>query len=107
MHFNKIYSKIIGSVAVTALALGGAAALSSCEDDLELKSYTSEDLDYAFKDEYSAELFVRGCYRGLIHDENYYQLNSGETITLPTPDGPTDSRWLLGNYDFDPILPAT
>lgn len=107
MHFNKIYSKIIGSVAVTALALGGAAALSSCEDDLELKSYTSEDLDYAFKDEYSAELFVRGCYRGLIHDENYYQLNSGETITLPTPEGPTDSRWLLGNYDFDPILPAT
>ncbi len=93
-------------MAVAALALGSAAALSSCEDDLELKSFTQDDIEYAFKDEYNAELYVKGCYRGLIHEENYRQMNTGETITLPCEEALSGGKWMVGNYDFDPILPA-
>ena len=52
---------------IAMLSLGGAT--TSCSDWLEMPSYTSVDQDTAFESEESAELFVMGCYRGLVPSE--------------------------------------
>ena len=64
-------------LSVMALSMG----MTSCADWLEMPSYTSADSETVFKNEEAAELFVTGCYRGIIPTEMVYQLMAGETVT--------------------------
>ena len=63
-------------VAILSFSLG--MSMTSCTDWLEMESYTSDDVDYIFENETKADLFVQGCYRGLIHKEMFYNLGMGE-----------------------------
>lgn len=91
---------------IAMLSLGGAT--TSCSDWLEMPSYTSVDQDTAFESEESAELFVMGCYRGLVPSELIYQLAAGETVTHSCEDATTNnSKYAICNWSFDPYKPNT
>lgn len=55
MKINKIF------VAVMA-----AIGLTSCNDWLDMEAYKSDDTEFAFQNETNADLFVQGCYRGIV-----------------------------------------
>lgn len=103
MNKKKIYSILTAS-----LLFGVTTTLTSCEDLLDKPSFTDDSIDFVFSTESSAEAYVKGCYRGLIHEEQYRQYNSGETITMPCEEElRNSSKWQIGNYYYDPVLPAT
>lgn len=91
-------------VAILSFSLG--MSMTSCTDWLEMESYTSDDVDYIFENEAKADLFVQGCYRGLIHKEMFYNLGMGETVVHTAEDG-FSSKYKACNYDFDPLVPTT
>lgn len=82
--------------------------MTSCSDWLEMEAYTSDDIETTFSDEVRADKFVQGCYRGLIHNEMFYQLGMGETVMHSCEDGSTNnSKYMMCNYKFDALIPAT
>lgn len=91
-------------VAILSFSLG--MSMTSCTDWLEMESYTSDDVDYIFENETKADLFVQGCYRGLIHKEMFYNLGMGETVVHTAEDN-FSSKYKACNYDFDPLVPTT
>lgn len=106
---NKIYCfKTVRSLLAAVTLLGaGAMILSSCEDTLELKSYTKDDTDFAFRDENNADLFVQGIYSSLIHEEYFRSGNCGETTTIEAPDNisATGGKWGMCCYNYQPNTP--
>lgn len=96
--------KILFSITVLSFSLG----MTSCQDWLDMPSYTDPDSETVFLNEDMAELFVLGCYRGLIHQEMYYHLGMGETVMHSSEDGSTNnSKYRICNYSYDPMVPAT
>lgn len=93
-------------VIMAALSLTLGMSTTSCSDWLDMKSYTSDDVDYIFENEAKADLFIQGCYRGLIHKEMFYNLGMGETVVHTAEDG-FSSKYKACNYDFDPLAPTT
>lgn len=94
------------------LVLLSACVLSlgmvSCSDWLEMPSKTSADRETVFINEDAAELFVVGCYRGIVPTELYYQLAAGETITHSCEDGTTNnSKYNICNWSYDASSPYT
>lgn len=100
-NFNKVRSIL----AAIALVGGGSMILSSCEETLELPSYTKDDTDFAFRDENNADLFVQGIYGGLVHEEFYRQANTGEMTTIAAEDAFEGNKHYLSNYGYDPTAP--
>lgn len=99
--------KLILSALVT-VSLSLETSMTSCSDWLEMEAYTSDDIETTFSDEVRADKFVQGCYRGLIHNEMYYQLGMGETVMHSCEDGSTNnSKYMMCNYKFDALIPAT
>lgn len=97
---------ILSALVTVSLSLG--TSMTSCSDWLEMEAYTSDDIETTFSDEVRADKFVQGCYRGLIHNEMYYQLGMGETVMHSCEDGSTDnSKYMMCNYKFDALIPAT
>lgn len=97
---------ILSALVTVSLSLG--TSMTSCSDWLEMEAYTSDDIETTFSDEVRADKFVQGCYRGLIHNEMYYQLGMGETVMHSCEDGSTNnSRYMMCNYKFDALIPAT
>lgn len=97
---------ILSALVTVSLSLG--TSMTSCSDWLEMEAYTSDDIETTFSDEVRADKFVQGCYRGLIHNEMYYQLGMGETVMHSCEDGSTNnSKYLMCNYKFDALIPAT
>lgn len=95
---------------LTAFAVISVPALTlcSCEDLLDKPSFTNDSVDFVFSNENNAEVYVKGCYRGLIHEEQYRQYNTGETVTIPCEEElRNSSKWQIGNYYYDPMLPST
>ena len=91
-------------LSVVALSMG----MTSCADWLEMPSYTSADLETGFKNEEAAELFVTGCYRGIIPTEMVYQLMAGETVTHSSEDGTTNNgKYNICNWFYDSTSPYT
>lgn len=87
------------------LLLGG---MTSCNDWLEMPSYNSSDTETVFENEATADMYVQGCYRGLIHQEMYYQLGMGETVMHSSEDGSTNnSKYNVCNYFYDTTSPYT
>lgn len=100
-RFNTVRSFI----AAFALIGGGSMLLSSCEDTLDLPSYTKDDTDFAFRDEHNADIFVQGIYGGLVHEEFYRQANTGEMTTMAAEDQFEGNKHYLSNYAYDPTAP--
>lgn len=97
---------ILSALVTVSLSLG--TSMTSCSDWLEKEAYTSDDIETTFSDEVRADKFVQGCYRGLIHNEMYYQLGMGETVMHSCEDGSTNnSKYMMCNYKFDALIPAT
>lgn len=97
---------ILSALVTVSLSLG--TSMTSCSDWLEMEAYTSDDIETTFSDEVRADTFVQGCYRGLIHNEMYYQLGMGETVMHSCEDGSTNnSKYMMCNYKFDALIPAT
>ena len=97
---------ILSALVTVSLSLG--TSMTSCSDWLEMEAYTSDDIETTFSDEVRADKFVQGCYRGLIHNEMYYQLVMGETVMHSCEDGSTNnSKYMMCNYKFDALIPAT
>ena len=91
-------------LSVMALSMG----MTSCADWLEMPSYTSADSETVFKNEEAAELFVTGCYRGIIPTEMVYQLVAGETVTHSSEDGTTNNgKYNICNWFYDSTSPYT
>ena len=91
-------------LSVMALSMG----MTSCADWLEMPSYTSADSETVFKNEEAAELFVTGCYRGIIPTEMVYQLRAGETVTHSSEDGTTNNgKYNICNWFYDSTSPYT
>lgn len=78
---------------------------TSCEDTLDLPSYTKDDTDFAFRDENNADLFVQGIYNGLVSQEFYRQANTGETTTIAAEDAFEGQKHYVSNYAYDPTAP--
>ncbi len=103
MKKNKIHS-----ILAATLLFGAVPVLTSCEDLLDKPSFTEDSIDSVFSNENNADAYVKGCYRGLIHEEQYRQYNSGETVTIACEEElRNSSKWQIGNYYYDPILPST
>ena len=97
---------ILSALVTVSLSLG--TSMTSCSDWLEKEAYTSDDIETTFSDEVRADKFVQGCYRGLIHNEMFYQLGMGETVMHSCEDGSTNnSKYMMCNYKFDALIPAT
>lgn len=92
-------------IAAIAIVGGGSMILSSCEDTLDLPSYTKDDTDFAFENENNADLFVQGIYGGLVHEEFYRQANTGEMTTMAAEDAFEGNKHYLSNYAYDPTAP--
>lgn len=97
---------ILSALVTVSLSLG--TSMTSCSDWLKMEAYTSDDIETTFSDEVRADKFVQGCYRGLIHNEMFYQLGMGETVMHSCEDGSTNnSKYMMCNYKFDALIPAT
>lgn len=93
-------------VLLSALAL--SMGMTSCSDWLEMPSYTSADTETVFKNEEAAELFVKGCYRGIVPSELFYQLLAGETVIHASEDGTTNNgKYNICNWHYDSTSPYT
>ena len=80
----------------------------SCQDYLDMPSYNAVDTETVFSDELTADMFVQGCYRGIIHSELFYQLGAGETVMHSSEDGTTNnSKYNICNYFYDATTPYT
>lgn len=73
-----------------------------------MPSYTSADTETVFKNEEAAELFVKGCYRGIVPSELFYQLLAGETVIHASEDGTTNNgKYNICNWHYDSTSPYT
>lgn len=69
----------------SALALA-TTGLTSCADWLEMPPYNETNTEKIFSSEETAEMYVEGCYRGMISKEMYYQLGSGDSVIHASED---------------------
>lgn len=102
---NHKFNTMRSFMAAVALLGGGSMLLTSCEDTLDLPSYTKDDTDFAFRDEHNADIFVQGIYGGLVHEEFYRQANTGEMTTIAAEDAFEGNKHYLSNYAYDPTAP--
>lgn len=89
-----------------ALLTASAPMLTSCEDTLDIPSFTADDLDFVFSDEDKAELFVKGCYRSLVFSELWRPfIDPG--VTVICEEDLVGGRPHTANFSYDTLLPAT
>lgn len=89
-----------------ALLTASAPMLTSCEDTLDIPSFTADDLDFVFSDEEKAELFVKGCYRSLVFSELWRPfIDPG--VTVICEEDLVGGRPHTANFSYDTMLPAT
>lgn len=83
--------------------------MNSCSDDfLDQPAYNIADTNSVFDNITTADIFVQGCYRGLIPTEMYYQLAAGDTVLHSAEDGSTNnSKYNICNYQYDSKTPNT
>lgn len=94
---TKYLANILGGVAL----LG---AMTSCEDYLDMPNFTETDEESVFADDRLAEAFVRGCYRDLIHKEQWYQFNAGDGTIYSCEEQLSGSKYAIANYGYAPDM---
>lgn len=90
----------------SALALA-TTGLTSCADWLEMPPYNETNTEKIFSSEETAEMYVEGCYRGMISKEMYYQLGSGDSVIHASEDAAGGSKNALSNFFYDSKTPYT
>ncbi len=106
---NIINKSIIKRLIVIPSFLIAGVFLNSCSEDfLNQPAYNIADTNSVFESLDTADMFVQGCYRGLIPTEMYYQLGAGDTVTHSSEDGSTNnSKYNICNYQYDAKTPNT
>lgn len=93
-------------ILAAALLTSSASMLTSCEDTLDIPSYTADDLDFVFSDEGKAELYVKGCYRSIVFSELWRPfIDPG--VTVICEEDLVGGRPHSANFSYDTQLPAT
>jgi len=95
-------------IVIPSFLIAGLFINSCSEDFLDQPSYNVTDTNTVFESLDTADLFVQGCYRGLVPTEMYYQLGAGDTVTHSSEDGSTNnSKYNICNYQYDAYTPNT
>ncbi len=82
-------------------------ATNSCNEDfLDQPAYNTTDSDVVFQNLQTAEMFVLGCYRGIVPTEMFYQLGAGDTVNHSI-EALNNSKYNVGNYNYDAYKPFT
>lgn len=84
-------------------------SINSCSDDfLDQPSTNTSDTESVFQSLETADIYVQGCYRGIVPTEMYYQLGAGDTVVHSAEDGTTNnSKYNICNYFYDAKTPYT
>ncbi|MDE6828155.1 MAG: RagB/SusD family nutrient uptake outer membrane protein, partial [Alistipes sp.] len=69
--------------------------------------YNETNTEKIFSSEETAEMYVEGCYRGMISKEMYYQLGSGDSVIHASEDSAGGSKNALSNFYYDSKSPYT
>lgn len=93
-------------IILSALALA-TTGLTSCADWLEMPPYNETNSETVFTSEDTAEMYVEGCYRGMISKEMYYQLGSGDSVIHASEDAAGGSKNAICNFFYDSKTPFT
>lgn len=93
-------------IILSALALA-TTGLTSCADWLEMPPYNETNSETVFTSEDTAEMYVEGCYRGMISKEMYYQLGSGDSVIHASEDAAGGSKNAICNFYYDSKTPYT
>lgn len=95
-------------IVIPSFLIAGLFINSCSEDFLDQPAYNVTDTNTVFESLDTADLFVQGCYRGLVPTEMYYQLGAGDTVTHSSEDGSTNnSKYNICNYQYDAYTPNT
>lgn len=105
--FNKRTS--IKKILLVPAILITLLSVSSCSNDfLDQPSPNTSDTQSIFESLDTADLFVQGCYRGIVPTEMFYQLGAGDTVVHSAEDGTTNnSKYNICNYFYDAKTPYT
>ncbi|TWV13078.1 RagB/SusD family nutrient uptake outer membrane protein [Bacteroidaceae bacterium HV4-6-C5C] len=104
----KRYIQLKKNFIIMSAAVAFSLGMTSCSDWLEMPSYNSADSETVFANEDAAELFVKGCYRGIVPTEMFYQLAAGETVTHSCEDATTNNgKYNICNWFYDSTSPYT
>lgn len=93
-------------VIIPSLFVAGLSVNSCREDFLDQPAYNSADTESVFESLQTAEMFVLGCYRGLVPTEMFYQLGAGDTV-IHSNEATNNSKYNIGNYNYDAYKPFT
>ncbi|MCS3870214.1 hypothetical protein J3D55_003130 [Chryseobacterium ginsenosidimutans] len=106
---NIIKSTFIKGLVVIPSFFIAALSINSCSDDfLNQPSTNTSDTESVFQSLDTADIYVQGCYRGIIPTEMYYQLGAGDTVVHSAEDGTTNnSKYNICNYFYDAKTPYT
>lgn len=103
--FNR--HRLIRRTAAVSALFFAVLATNSCSDDfLDQPSYNNASADTVFDNIQTAEMFVLGCYRGLVPTEMFYQLGAGDTV-VHSNEALNNSKYNVGNYNYDAYTPFT
>src|SRR6218665_757527 len=105
--FNK-YTFIKKSLIIPSFFIA-ILSINSCSNDfLDQPSPNTSDTQSVFESLDTADLFVQGCYRGIVPTEMFYQLGAGDTVVHSAEDGTTNnSKYNICNYFYDAKIPYT
>jgi len=106
---NIIKSTFIKGLVVIPSFFIAALSINSCSDDfLNQPSTNTSDTESVFQSLDTADIYVQGCYRGIIPTEMFYQLGAGDTVVHSAEDGTTNnSKYNICNYFYDAKIPYT
>jgi hypothetical protein len=106
---NIIKSTFIKGLVVIPSFFIAALSINSCSDDfLNQPSTNTSDTESVFQSLDTADIYVQGCYRGIVPTEMYYQLGAGDTVVHSAEDGTTNnSKYNICNYFYDAKIPYT
>jgi hypothetical protein len=106
---NIIKSTFIKGLVVIPSFFIATLSINSCSDDfLNQPSTNTSDTESVFQSLDTADIYVQGCYRGIIPTEMYYQLGAGDTVVHSAEDGTTNnSKYNICNYFYDAKTPYT
>lgn len=103
--FNK-NSTVRKALLISAI-LSISITTNSCSDDfLDQPAYNTSDAETVFDNLETADMFVQGCYRGLVPTEMFYQLGAGDTVTHSN-EAANNSKYNICNYNYDAYTPFT
>ncbi|MDQ0593888.1 hypothetical protein QFZ37_002257 [Chryseobacterium ginsenosidimutans] len=106
---NIIKSTFIKGLVVIPSFFIAVLSINSCSDDfLNQPSTNTSDTESVFQSLDTADIYVQGCYRGIVPTEMYYQLGAGDTVVHSAEDGTTNnSKYNICNYFYDAKTPYT